>query len=76
MNISVNAIKKLMIQELDSHYSSAIQALYNDVQREFIHLAVRQLREQLSNAESQEDLEQYLSDAGYRMSVQEWIDSL
>lgn len=76
MNISPATIKRLMTKELQSHYSSACQTIYHDVQRNFVHIGYRYLLAELEKCETFEQLDEWLSLADYRMSLQEWIDSL
>lgn len=76
MNISAQTIKKLMIKEIQSHYSSACQVNHNDIQRNFVHIGYRYLLAELEKCETYDELDSWLSLADYRMSLQDWIDSL
>ena len=69
MNISIASIKKLMFKELQSHYSSACQNCYHDVQRSFIHIGYREALKVLESAQDEHDLRDYLSMMNYGMSV-------
>lgn len=74
------AIKKIMFQELEDFYHIGIQAIRDvttaNVPKEMFHDRYSQLRQQLYKCESYEDLEKYCSDAGYKMSLVQWVESL
>lgn len=76
MNISPKTIKGLMTKELQSHYSNACRTIYNDIHRNFVHVGYRYLLAELEKCETYEQLDDFLSLADYRMSLQDWIDSL
>lgn len=77
MEIKFETIKKLMRRELDSHYSTACQNCYNSIQRAFIHRGYHDvIIPKLESAESFDDLEEILSDMDYKMSLQDWVNSL
>jgi hypothetical protein len=76
VQISIASIKKLMAQELHSHYRSACQNCYHGVQRAFIHNGYREALRVLESAQDENDLRDYLSMMDYGMSVSEWLESL
>jgi ATP phosphoribosyltransferase regulatory subunit HisZ len=77
IEMSVKTVKSLMAKELLSHYRSACQNCHHEVQRAFIHRGYHNVIEPtLDAAESYEDLEEILSLMDYKMSLQDWIDSL
>jgi hypothetical protein len=76
MIISIATVKKLMLQELKSHYSSACQDCHHDVQRAFIHIGYREALKVLESAQDENDLRDYLSMMNYGMSVTDWLESL
>lgn len=75
----VRAIKNILQKELqgfrDGFYTMSAGTLA-DVQKEMIFLAYEELSEYLDTCEDYKSLEEYLSFAGYRMSLEEWINSL
>ena len=74
--LPIKAIKHLMAKEIESHYSTACQSLHNGVQRGFLHLANREIQKRIERAQDKSELEEILSDMDYRMSLQEWVNSL
>lgn len=77
MEVKFETVKKLMRKELQSHYSTACQNCYNDVQRAFIHRGYHDvIIPMLERAESFDDLQDVLSSMDYGMDLQEWFDSL
>ena len=77
MEISIRTIKKLMFQEIKSHYQVACQNCYHDIQRGFIHRGYHDvILPKLEQAQTIEDLKDILSMLDYRMSVSEWLESL
>lgn len=77
MNISINTVKKLILKEIKEHYQTACRNCYNDVQRAFIHRGYHQvILPMLEQAQTEDDLQEILSVMDYRMSVDEWIESL
>lgn len=76
ITVPIKALKNLLGKEIDSHYSEACQSIHHNVQRGFIHLGYRLIKDRLAIAESYDDLDEILSDMDYRMSIQEWVNSL
>lgn len=74
--LPVKSIKSLMTKEIQSHYSTACQTIYNDVQRNFVHIGYRYLLAELEKCTTYDELDNFLSLADYRMSLTEWIESL
>jgi hypothetical protein len=72
----VRAIKNILGKELQSHYQSACQRISNDIQRGFIHRGYNVVADKLESSQSYDDLQGVLTLADYRMSLQEWIESL
>lgn len=75
----VKAIKKIIKRELEEMYSAAISTLYknghNDTIREVFHLGYEQAEASLEECQTHEDLDNFIGPL-YRMSLQEWIESL
>lgn len=76
ITISLKAIKNIMSREFRSHYQSACQSLHNGVQRGFVNYAHNLAQERIENAQTEQELESILEDFDYRMSLQEWVNSL
>ena len=80
MNMPVKAIKNILRKELQGHrdgfYNAYPKFIMSDVQKEMITLAHETLTRALDACETYEQLDDFISFAGYRMSLQEWIDSL
>lgn len=77
----VRAIKNILKKELEEFKAHAIQALYNantmsDVPKEMVYLAYTELSGILEKSNDYASLEDYLNHAGYRMNLEEWINSL
>jgi hypothetical protein len=72
----VKLIKSLLDQEIEKHGDALKKYTYNDVQKEMIHIAKKTMLLKLDACQSYNDLEEFLSFSGYRMSVQDWINSL
>lgn len=72
----VRAIKNIMRKEIQEHYSVACQDLHHDVQRNFVHVGYRYILAELEKCVTYDELDNFLSLADYRMSLQEWINSL
>lgn len=74
------AIKHILQKELDIHKTEALQILYNayvpDTEKELIYIAYQTLQNVLNQCETYNQLEDYLSYAGYHMSLEDWISSL
>lgn len=75
----VRAIKNILKAELqgfkDSFYTMSAGVL-SDVQKEMINLAYSELSGILEKSNHYNELEDYIAYAGYRMSLEEWINSL
>jgi hypothetical protein len=76
ITIPLKVVKRLMSKEIHSHYESACQSLHNGVQRGFLHLANREIQNRIEQACEFSDLEEILSDMDYKMSLQDWVNSL
>jgi hypothetical protein len=77
----VRAIKNILRKELEDFKGHALQSLrtcntMSDVPKEMIYIAYTNLLEVLEKSNEYSSLEDYISYAGYRMSLQEWIESL
>lgn len=76
----VRIIKNILKKELqafrDSFYERIPAYMLADVQKEMIDIAHNALNTALESCSDYESLDDYLSLAGYRMSLSEWIDSL
>ena len=75
----VKAIKRILGDELSDFYSEACEKLrycISDVTKSLVHISHDILSDRLKDCETYEDLEEYISFAGYRMSLSEWIESL
>lgn len=76
----VKAIKNILKKELESFkngfFTAELHYRLSDVMKEFIYIAHNVLEERLESCTDYDSLEKYISFAGYRMSLQEWIDSL
>lgn len=77
----VRAIKNILKKELQDHRDglyaiSANGVILTDCQKEMIRFAHVKMQSALSFCTSYDDLEKFLSFAGYRMSLTEWIQSL
>lgn len=72
----IKAIKRIVGEELASHYAQACQSIYNDVQREFLHRGYHDLaKSSLESCTSYKQLDDFIGE-WYRMSLEEWINSL
>lgn len=80
MEISVKAIKNLLKRELSEHKTNAIQALHNayvpNVQKEFIYIAHSYLENKLATLTTHDELDDFIFECGYRMSLEDWVNSL
>jgi len=76
----VKVIKNILKKELEDFkngfFNSYPNFIMSDVQKEFIYIAYGALLNVLNKCEDYASLEDYISYAGYRMSLQEWINSL
>lgn len=76
----VRAIKNILKKELDefqkAFHSAYPKFIMADVMKEMVYLAHSQLNDKLANSNTYDELEDYISLAGYRMSLEEWINSL
>lgn len=78
MIISLATVKKLMFQELQRQYESALETdgSLNDVQRAFIHIGYREALKVLESAQDESGLRDYLQMMDYGMSITDWLESL
>lgn len=77
----VRAIKNILKKELEQFKNNTLQVLHkehflSDVPKEMIYLAYSNLLGVLDKCQDYAALEDYISYAGYRMSLTEWINSL
>lgn len=76
----IKAIKKILAKELkefkDGFFKAYPNFIMSDMQKEFIYIAYQVISDKLNACETYEQLNDYISYAGYRMSLKEWIDSL
>lgn len=76
----VRAIKNILRKELQERRDSFFQAyptfIMSDAQKEMINIAYENLLSVLEKSNDYASLEDFISYSGYRMSLQEWIDSL
>ena len=78
MEIPFTAVKNLLAKELDSFRKEGFKVKFtlSDVSKQAMFYGFNYLGDMLIKAETFDDLENYVTHAGYRMSLQEWIDSL
>ena len=78
--LTVRAIRGILLDELNDFKSHAVQAVNsvyaNDMTKNLVFMGYDTLKSQLKNCKSYEDLEQYITDANYRMSLEDWCKSL
>jgi hypothetical protein len=76
----VRAIKNILRKELDerkqSFYNAYPNFIMSDTQKEMIYIAHSNLSEILDKCEDYASLEDFISYSGYRMSLEDWINSL
>jgi hypothetical protein len=76
----VKAIKNILLKELEEFKSMTYEAVkksyLSDVCANLVIMGYSKLKEQLEKCNSYESLEEYVTDAGYRMHLEEWINSL
>lgn len=77
----VRAIKNILMQELQGFFDAFYREypgsfVMSDVQKEMVRIAKEVLSAKLEFCNTYEELNAYISDAGYRMSLEEWINSL
>lgn len=76
----VRAIKHILEKELEGFYESSLRVLHkeslSDVPYEMMDIARAVLQAKLVNCNDYESLEEYINYAGYRMSLEEWVNSL
>lgn len=76
----VRAIKNILRKELEERKQSFFNAYPNfimsDTQKEMVYLAYTELSGILEKCNDYASLEDFISYSGYRMSLQEWIESL
>jgi len=76
----VRAIKNILKKELEDHKQGIFNAyprfIMTDVQKEMIYIAYKALLNTLNECNDYVSLEAYISYAGYRMTLNEWINSL
>lgn len=79
MEIQFKTAKKMLLTEYEGHYKNAQQVMINayvpDVQKEMVHNGYYAAREKIEASTDWEMLEEAISFCGYRMSLQEWLDS-
>lgn len=76
----VKAIKSILKKEIEEFsnvfhraYPSFIMA---DVMKEMVYISKNYPLDKIEKCATYDDLEEIISEAGYRMSLEEWIDSL
>ena len=76
----VRAIKSILKKELqdfrDGFYNNYPRFIMAEVMKEMVSIAFHQLNAKLENSNSYDELEDYITFAGYRMSLEEWINFL
>ena len=76
----VKAIKRILLQELqsfrDGFYSAYPSFIMSDVQKEMVSISFNHLKNRLDRCNSYQELDNFVSVAGYRMSLEDWINSL
>jgi len=76
----VRAIKSILGQELDKFKDvvsrAANSACLADAGREMVVIGYEAMKAALEKCNDYESLEEYISFAGYRMSLEEWVNSL
>lgn len=76
----VRAIKNILKKELEEFKDSALNLLHkgyvNDATKELIYIAHNVLTEKLEACNDYDSLDEFVSFVGYRMSLEEWINSL
>lgn len=79
MNISIRTLKKMINDELERFKSETLSGLRKIVMADAIFEIVSdgfdQKIEKLKTLQSFDELDNFISECGYRMSLQEWIDS-
>lgn len=80
LTMPFKSVKKLIRKEVEEHMdnvSKVIHAAYlPDVQSNIAWIARIELLKRIDACETLEQLEDFMGYANYRMSVQDWIDSL
>lgn len=80
LTMPLKSVKILIKREIELHMDNVSKVVhqycYPDVQRKSVSIARDQLNKKLDACETLEQLEAFMSYSGYRMSVQDWIDSL
>lgn len=76
----VKAIKNILQKELEEKKQSFFNAypafIMSDTQKEMIYISYAHLYEILQKCNDYASLEDFISYSGYRMSLEEWINSL
>ena len=76
----VRAIKRILGEELDKFKAQFFihesQLTMSDVQQEMLYIAESVMKASLESCTTYAELDDFLSYAGYRMSLQEWVQSL
>ena len=76
----VKAIKRILLQELqsfrDGFYNAYPSFIMSDVQKKMVGISFHHLKNTLDRCNSYQELDNFVSKAGYRMSLEEWINSL
>lgn len=72
----VKSIKSILKRELQAHRDSLYKLAFNDIHRGMIDLSFKALNTILCECENYPQIGNYLDEAGYRMSLEDWINSL
>jgi len=78
--ITVKAIRGILLDELNDFFKHLLEVLcnayVNDMTKNLVYTGYYKRKEQLKECKTYEDLEEYLSDLDYRMSLEDWVNSL
>jgi hypothetical protein len=76
----VKAIKNILKKELEDHkqgfYTAYPSFIMSDVMKEMIYKGHNIMMEMLELCTTHDELNDFISFAGYRMSLEDWINSL
>ena len=73
----VKAIKMIMLQELEERRQGLFNSLAGGLfYHDMLMVMFRDAREILEDCQSYEDIQEYLNHYDFRLSIQEWIESL
>ena len=79
MNVQVRTIKKMLLKEYEQLYQDTYRAvrkeIISDACLEMVSNGYYQGKSLIENASTYDELDGALSFCGYRMSLQEWLDS-